>query len=81
MTAPNWSRGIDTRAILRQLAQPLSAILSNAQAAKRLVAADSPDLIEVRAALADIVSQSKQAAKIYRRLEEHLLGMEGDSGK
>jgi len=69
MTAPPRSSGSDIRAILHQLGQPLSAILSNAQAVKRLLASDPADVPEARAALGDIIAQSKQAAKIFRRLE------------
>ena len=73
MTAPSRSSGFDTRAMLQQLGQPLSAILSNAQAAKRFLAFETPDLVEARAALSDIVTQSKKAAKIFQRLETQLL--------
>ncbi len=79
MTAPHRSSGFDTRAILHQLGQPLSAILSNAQAAKRLLTSDAPDLAEAKAALSDIVTQSKQAAKIFRRLEAQLLDAGAES--
>lgn len=80
MTAPDRSSGFDTRAILHELGQPLSAILSNAQAAKRLLASEVPDLLEARAALNDIVTQSRQAAKIFRRLETHLLRTGNEPG-
>lgn len=81
MTAPPGSSGSDIRAILHELGQPLSAILSNAQAAKRLLAADPPDVMEVRAALSDVITQSKQAARIFRRLEARLLRAESESGE
>lgn len=81
MPAPPRSSGFDTRAILHQLGQPLSAILSNAQAAKRYLAADTQDLAEARAALSDIVTQSKRAAKIFRQLEGRLLRAGNDSGE
>lgn len=81
MTAPRRSSGFDTRAILHQLGQPLSAILTNAQAAKRLLASDAPDVMEARAALSDIITQSKQAARIFRRLEARLLRTGSESGE
>jgi two-component system sensor kinase FixL len=81
MPAPPRSSGFDTRAILHQLGQPLSAILSNAQAAKRFLASENQDLVEVRAALSDIVTQSKRAAKIFRLLEARLLRAGDDSGE
>jgi PAS domain S-box-containing protein len=51
-----------------ELNQPLTAILSNAQAAQRFLAADEADLGEVRDILADIVSEDKRAGEIIRRL-------------
>lgn len=51
-------------ALAHELSQPLAAILSNAQAARRLLAADPPDLAEVRDALEDIVRDDKRAGEI-----------------
>jgi two-component system sensor kinase FixL len=51
-----------------ELNQPLTAILSNAQAAQRFLAQDPIDLDEVRAILADIVEQDKRAGEVIRRL-------------
>lgn len=79
MTAPHRSSGSETRAIVHQLGQPLSAILSNAQAARRFLASETPDMAEVRSALSDIITQSKRAAKIFRRLEARLLRAEDAS--
>src|SRR5262249_50441964 len=42
-------------ALAHEVRQPLTAILSNAQAAWHVLAMDTPDLAEVRAALADII--------------------------
>lgn len=53
-----------------ELRQPLSAILSNAQAALRLLARGEPATEEVREILEDIVASDKRAAVILRRLEE-----------
>lgn len=58
--------------IAHELNQPLAAILSNAQAALHLLAADTPDLAEVRAALADIVDDDKRAGEVIRRLRAML---------
>ena len=52
-----------------ELRQPLSAILSNAQAALRLLARGEC-AGEVREILEDIVACDKRAALILRRLEE-----------
>jgi signal transduction histidine kinase len=58
--------------ITHELNQPLAGILANAQAAKRLLARPQPDLGEVRACLADIVSDDKRASEVIRRMR-HLL--------
>jgi len=51
-----------------ELNQPLTAILSNAQAAQRFLAGEDADLGEVRDILADIVAEDKRAGEIIRRL-------------
>jgi len=60
--------GTLTAAIAHEINQPLAAVLSNAQAALRLLRQKSPDLDEVREALCDIVSDDKRAAEVIRRL-------------
>jgi PAS domain S-box-containing protein len=59
-----------------ELNQPLTAILSNAQAAQRFLADDQPDLGELRDILADIVAQDKRAGEVIHRLR--LLLKKGD---
>jgi signal transduction histidine kinase len=54
--------------ILHELNQPLAAIANYALASARLLAADSADLTEVRAALEQISAQAMRAASIVRRL-------------
>ena len=51
-----------------ELNQPLTAILSNAQAAQRFLAHENADLNEVRDILKDIVEQDNRAGEIIRRL-------------
>jgi len=51
-----------------ELNQPLTSILSNAQAALRFMAHDPPDLGEVRDILADIVRADRRAGEIIWRL-------------
>ena len=51
-----------------ELNHPLTAVLSNAQAAQRFLAHDSPDLSEVRDILADIVAEDKRAGEVIHRL-------------
>jgi C4-dicarboxylate-specific signal transduction histidine kinase len=57
-----------TGSLAHEINQPLAAIMTNAQAARRLIAAPVPDLAELRAALADIVSDNQRAAEVVRRL-------------
>ncbi|HSE04815.1 MAG TPA: ATP-binding protein [Methylomirabilota bacterium] len=58
--------------LAHELNQPLTAILSNAQAARRFLAATPPDLEEVRACLEDITSDDRRASEVIRRMR-HLL--------
>jgi C4-dicarboxylate-specific signal transduction histidine kinase len=58
-------------ALAHELNQPLTAILSNAQAALRLLASDSANLEEVRDTLKDIVEDNRRASEVIHRL--HLL--------
>jgi PAS domain S-box-containing protein len=55
-------------ALAHELNQPLTAILSNAQAAQRFLAQPAPDLAEVREILGDIVDEDKRAGDIIQRL-------------
>jgi len=54
--------------IAHELSLPLSAILSNAQAAQRVLANGKADLAEVGEILNDIVSEDKRASEVIRRL-------------
>jgi two-component system sensor kinase FixL len=54
--------------LVHELNQPLTAILSNAQAAQRFLASGQLDLQELRAILDDIVNDDKRAAGIVRRI-------------
>ena len=54
--------------IAHELNLPLSAILSNAQAAQRILANGQADLAEVREILNEIVSEDKRAGEVIRRL-------------
>jgi len=55
-------------ALAHELNQPLTAILSNAQAAQRLLAKDPVDLGEVREILGDICDEDKRAGDVINRL-------------
>lgn len=54
--------------LAHELNQPLTAILSNAQAALRFMAGDAPKLDEVQEILHDIVSDDKRAGEIIQGL-------------
>jgi len=58
--------------IAHEVNQPLTAILSNAQAALHLLAQNSPDLAEVRDALQDIVHEDIRAGEVIHRLRSLL---------
>jgi PAS domain S-box-containing protein len=55
-------------ALAQELNQPLTAILSNAQAAQRFLAQDPVNLSEVAEILVDIVDEDKRAGEVIRRL-------------
>jgi PAS domain S-box-containing protein len=55
-------------AIAHEVNQPLTAILSNAQAALYLLAQDAPNLADVRDALQDIVQEDNRAGEVVHRL-------------
>ena len=61
-------------ALAHELNQPLTAILSNAQAARRFMAEDTSDLQEIRDILTDIIDDDKRAAGIIRRLRALFTG-------
>jgi signal transduction histidine kinase len=54
--------------LAHEMNQPLAIILSNAQAAQRLLAKPQPDLPEVRDILGDIVSADLRAAEVIQRM-------------
>jgi len=56
--------------LAHELNQPLTAILSNAQAAQRFLAADPTSQEEVRAILQDIVNDDKRASEVIRRVRD-----------
>jgi C4-dicarboxylate-specific signal transduction histidine kinase len=55
-------------AMAHELNQPLTAILSNAQAAQRFLAVEKVNLDEIRSILQDIVSEDRRAGEVIRRL-------------
>jgi integral membrane sensor domain MASE1/signal transduction histidine kinase len=59
-------------AYAHELTQPLTAVLSNAQAAQRLLAMDPPDLEELREILADIIAADMRASNVIHGLRPML---------
>lgn len=57
-----------TASLAHELNQPLGGILSNAQAALRLLAAKRPDLAEVKEAVAEIISDNSRAVEVIRNV-------------
>ncbi len=57
-----------TTLLAHELNQPLTAILSNAQAARRFLASSTPERGEIREILDDIVRDDKRAGEIIQRL-------------
>jgi PAS domain S-box-containing protein len=54
--------------LAHELNQPLGAILANAQATRRWLAGDHPNLDETRAAIEDIIRDDKRAGEIVHRV-------------
>jgi C4-dicarboxylate-specific signal transduction histidine kinase len=54
--------------LAHELNQPLAAILTNVNAARRLLTADPPDLGELRAILEDIAADDRRAGEVISRL-------------
>jgi signal transduction histidine kinase len=57
-----------TAALIHEVKQPLTGILTNAQAGQRLLASPAPDLSELRAILEDIVEDDRRATVVLQRL-------------
>jgi two-component system sensor kinase FixL len=55
-----------------ELSQPLTGILTNAQAARRFLDTTAPDLDELRSILSDIVEDDRRASEVIQRLRELL---------
>jgi two-component system sensor kinase FixL len=59
-------------AVAHELNQPLTAVLSNAQAARRIMMSPAPALDEVREILDDIIDQDKRAGDVIQRIRRVL---------
>lgn len=61
-----------TASLAHELNQPLTAILTNAQAAQRLLNLPTPDLVDVREILDDIMTDGHRASETIRRVRDLL---------
>ncbi|HYV66436.1 MAG TPA: MASE1 domain-containing protein [Myxococcales bacterium] len=61
-----------TASLAHELRQPLTGILTNAQAARRFLDSVSPDLDELREALADIIADDRRAEEVIQRVRDLL---------
>ncbi|HEX5109800.1 MAG TPA: MASE1 domain-containing protein [Vicinamibacterales bacterium] len=59
-----------TASLAHELKQPLTAIMGNAQAARRLLDHKPPDYVELRNAMSDIVDDARRASDIIQRVRE-----------
>jgi PAS domain S-box-containing protein len=57
-----------TASLAHEINQPLSAIMSNAQAAQRYLNAPTPDMEEVKEILHDIIKEDARAGEVINRL-------------
>ncbi len=64
------SIGTLTSAIVHELNQPLGSILNNAQAARRLLLAPEPDLVEIHAIVEDVIAENRRAGEVIQRLRD-----------
>ncbi|HEY0872318.1 MAG TPA: MASE1 domain-containing protein [Vicinamibacterales bacterium] len=72
--------GALTASIAHQLNQPLTGILSNAQAARRMLAAPEPDLEEARRTLEDIMEDDRRAHEVIVRMRDFIRKDSSESG-
>jgi len=57
-----------TTSLAHEINQPLTAILSNAEAAQRFLSGNAPDISEVRQILEDIVRDDRRASDVVRKV-------------
>lgn len=67
-----------TSCLTHELNQPLTAIVTNAQAALRFLLRESPDFLEVEGALREIAKDGKRSGEIMHRLRDLLKKSEID---
>jgi len=57
-----------TAALAHELNHPLGSILNNANAARRFLEQDNPDLDEIRDIIADIISEDRRASEVMQKV-------------
>ena len=67
-----------TASLAHQLNQPLAGILSNAQAARRMLDVDHPDLSAVRDTVIDIIDDDRRAGEVIRRMRDMMTKASSD---
>jgi two-component system sensor kinase FixL len=67
-TARTSVMGEMTAALAHELNHPLGSILNNANAARRYLAQDNPDLDEIRDIISDIISEDRRANEVMQRV-------------
>ena len=67
-----------TASLAHQLNQPLTAILSNAQAARRILDHDASNLAELRDIVLDIIDDDRRAGEIIQRTRDMLTKSSSD---
>jgi C4-dicarboxylate-specific signal transduction histidine kinase len=67
-----------TSSLTHELNQPLTAIVTNAQAALRFLLRETPDFLEVEGALREIAKDGKRSGEIMHRLRNLLIKSEID---
>ena len=68
-----------TAALAHEINQPLAAILSNAQAGRRIMNTDTPDLDEISEILDEIINDDQRAAEVIRHMRGLLSGRGPDT--
>jgi FixJ family two-component response regulator/signal transduction histidine kinase len=66
------SMGMLAASLVHELTQPLAASLANAESAAELLEATSPDLEELRATVADIVTDDRRVGELIQQLRRFL---------
>jgi PAS domain S-box-containing protein len=66
-------------ALAHEINQPLTAIVTNATACIRMLARPTPDIVEVREALRDVIQDGKRASDIVRQMRQVFTRHEGEN--